>query len=671
MLDVYKLVARVAATSATVLVTGESGTGKELVARAIHTHSPRARAPFVPVNCTALSESLLESELFGHARGAFTGAVGAKRGLFEMANGGTLFLDEIGDMGPKMQAQLLRTLQDGEVRPVGGTESIKVDVRLVCATNRDLESRGQGRASSARTSTSASTSSPSSCRRCASGPSDIPILVAHFLAKLRAPRGARAGDACRPRRCRLLTALQLARQRARAGERHRSRGGVAKDAVILPSDLPPEIGARGAPAPARPPRGDGAAAASSRIARRWPSWNGATSSSSCTSAAATRRRPPRAWASIAARSTARSSAPGPTPANPTTTSEMLELVGVSKRLGGAEVLRGIDLTAGAGVTSVLIGPSGCGKSTVLRLMLGLLAPDAGAVRFDGAAVGPRTVDAVRARTGYVIQDGGLFPHLTARENVTLMARHRGWDRRAHPAPRRRAGGADPLPRRRARALSRELSGGQRQRVSLMRALMLDPDVLLLDEPMAALDPLVRAELQSDLRAIFRALGKTVVLVTHDLAEAAALGDDDPADARRARRPARDAGRAGARAGRPVRDATSSTRSAAPLEDAADAARMRSAAATLAALRPSAPRPVALASVALRAAATRRGRPRRRSASARKKFTESVILGEIAAALTPGHGAPVRPPARARRHAASSLARSPPARSTSMPNTPAP
>jgi len=139
MLDVYKLVARVAPTTATVLVVGESGTGKELVARAIHTRSPRAGKAFVPVNCTALSESLLESELFGHARGAFTGAVAAKRGLFEMANDGTLFLDEIGDMGPKMQAQLLRVLQDGEVRPVGGTESIRVDVRLVCATNRDLE----------------------------------------------------------------------------------------------------------------------------------------------------------------------------------------------------------------------------------------------------------------------------------------------------------------------------------------------------------------------------------------------------------------------------------------------------------------------------------------------------------------------------------------------------
>jgi osmoprotectant transport system ATP-binding protein len=203
---------------------------------------------------------------------------------------------------------------------------------------------------------------------------------------------------------------------------------------------------------------------------------------------------------------------------------MLELVGVSKRLGGAEVLRGIDLTAAAGVTTVLIGPSGCGKSTVLRLMLGLLSPDAGAVRVGGAEVGPRTVDAVRARTGYVIQDGGLFPHLEARDNVTLMARHRGWDA---ARIQRRVDELVALTRFPADALARfpiELSGGQRQRVSLMRALMLDPDVILLDEPMAALDPLVRADLQADLRAIFRALGKTVVLVTHDLTEAGRLGD---------------------------------------------------------------------------------------------------------------------------------------------------
>jgi DNA-binding NtrC family response regulator len=139
MLDVYKTVAQVAPTTASVLIVGESGTGKELVARAIHAKSPRAHKPFVAVNCAALPESILESELFGHEKGAFTGAAAAKRGLFEEANGGTLFLDEVGDISPKMQVQLLRVLQEGEIRRVGGNDVVKVDVRVVAATNRDLK----------------------------------------------------------------------------------------------------------------------------------------------------------------------------------------------------------------------------------------------------------------------------------------------------------------------------------------------------------------------------------------------------------------------------------------------------------------------------------------------------------------------------------------------------
>ncbi len=139
MLAVYKTVAHVAPTTATVLIVGESGTGKELVARAIHAKSPRAAKPFVAINCGALPESILESELFGHERGSFTGANATKRGLFEEATGGTLFLDEIGEISPKMQVQLLRVLQEGEVRRVGAAETIKVDARVVAATNRDLK----------------------------------------------------------------------------------------------------------------------------------------------------------------------------------------------------------------------------------------------------------------------------------------------------------------------------------------------------------------------------------------------------------------------------------------------------------------------------------------------------------------------------------------------------
>jgi two-component system, NtrC family, response regulator AtoC len=138
MLEVYKTVARVASTKSTVLILGESGTGKELIARAIHQHSPRANRPFVAVDCGALTETILESELFGHVRGAFTGALADKKGVFEEAQCGTCFLDEIGGISSNMQARLLRVLQEHEIRRVGGKDWVKVDVRVVAATNHDL-----------------------------------------------------------------------------------------------------------------------------------------------------------------------------------------------------------------------------------------------------------------------------------------------------------------------------------------------------------------------------------------------------------------------------------------------------------------------------------------------------------------------------------------------------
>jgi len=139
MLEIFKTVARVAPTRSTVLVQGESGTGKELIARTIHYNSDRAQGPFVAVDCGALPETLLESELFGHERGAFTGATALKRGLFEVARGGTCFLDEIGDVSPAVQSRLLRVLQEHEIKRVGGTEPIKTDVRVIAATNKHLE----------------------------------------------------------------------------------------------------------------------------------------------------------------------------------------------------------------------------------------------------------------------------------------------------------------------------------------------------------------------------------------------------------------------------------------------------------------------------------------------------------------------------------------------------
>jgi osmoprotectant transport system ATP-binding protein len=199
---------------------------------------------------------------------------------------------------------------------------------------------------------------------------------------------------------------------------------------------------------------------------------------------------------------------------------VIELTGVEKHYEGRTILQPTDLTLEAGQTTVLIGPSGCGKSTLLRLMIGLITPDAGKVLFEGEALRPESLGKLRLRMGYVIQDGGLFPHLDARANVSLMARYLGWEETRIDKRLEELVELTHFPRDGLGRFPAQISGGQRQRVSLMRALMLDPDVVLLDEPLGALDPLIRADLQGDLRSIFRSLEKTVVMVTHDLAEAA-------------------------------------------------------------------------------------------------------------------------------------------------------
>lgn len=203
---------------------------------------------------------------------------------------------------------------------------------------------------------------------------------------------------------------------------------------------------------------------------------------------------------------------------------MIQLQGVSKHFGPVVALNPTDLVFEERKTTVLIGPSGCGKSTILRLIIGLLEPSAGRLRFDGTYISPENILQLRRRMGYVIQEGGLFPHLTARQNILLLPTHLG---RPRDQMQSRLAELTELARLPQDSLSRyptELSGGQRQRVSLIRALMLKPDVLLLDEPLAALDPMVSASLQTELKALFQHLNETVVLVTHSMAEAAYLGD---------------------------------------------------------------------------------------------------------------------------------------------------
>ncbi|MCP3980858.1 MAG: ATP-binding cassette domain-containing protein [bacterium] len=202
----------------------------------------------------------------------------------------------------------------------------------------------------------------------------------------------------------------------------------------------------------------------------------------------------------------------------------LELHDACKSFAGVVALQATSIAFEAGRTTVLIGPSGCGKSTLLRLINGLLEPDRGCVVVRGRTLSRANVGELRRRMGYVIQEGGLFPHLTARRNVTLMADYIGWPRERVNSRLSELAELTRFPADGLERYPRELSGGQRQRVSLMRALMLDPDVLLLDEPLGALDPMIRADLQDELREIFRRLSKTVVMVTHDLDEAGFFAD---------------------------------------------------------------------------------------------------------------------------------------------------
>ncbi|MBN2366663.1 MAG: ATP-binding cassette domain-containing protein [Calditrichaeota bacterium] len=203
---------------------------------------------------------------------------------------------------------------------------------------------------------------------------------------------------------------------------------------------------------------------------------------------------------------------------------MIHLKNVSKSFPGIQALHNINLAIPAEQTTVLIGPSGCGKSTLIRLIIGLIPLDSGNILVNQQNINRSNLPEIRKNVGYVIQEGGLFPHMTSRENITLMARQAGFDKKKSEQRLLELAELTKFP---GNALDRYplmLSGGQQQRVSLMRALMLDPDILLMDEPLGSLDPMIRYDLQEDLKSIFRELKKTVLLVTHDLGEAGYFGD---------------------------------------------------------------------------------------------------------------------------------------------------
>ena len=253
MIEVFKLIARVAPTRSPVLITGESGTGKEVVARALHFNGPRSAAPFVTINCAGLAEGLLESELFGHVRGAYTGAVTSRRGLFEDGDRGTIFLDEIGDINLNTQAKLLRVLGEHEIKPVGSNQSVRVDVRMIAATNKDLRGairEGRFREDLFYRLNVVSIHLPPLRER----PGDIPVLAHHFLRKY-AEANSKAINGFTRETLSLLEAYPWPGNVRELENTVERAVAVGTSPVVLPEDLPAHLVTRPL-APARPVAAD-------------------------------------------------------------------------------------------------------------------------------------------------------------------------------------------------------------------------------------------------------------------------------------------------------------------------------------------------------------------------------------------------------------------------------
>jgi two-component system nitrogen regulation response regulator GlnG len=292
MQEVFKTIGQVTASDATVMITGESGTGKELVARSIYQHSHRAAKPFIAVNCAAIPENLIESELFGHEKGSFTGATGQRIGKFELCDGGTIFLDEIGDMALATQTKILRVLQDGEIQRVGGVETIRVDVRVLAATNKDLEAIVKGRVFREdlyyRLNVVRIRMPPLRER-----PEDIPQIVDYVLQTLQKQKKTRVKQVSTEALAVLLRHRWPGNVRELENVVYRS-AIIAQGEAILLKDLPPEIGEAAAPdgAPATPSSGAALGASPGGPAEPSPETPAATAESGPEPPAAVPVRPP-------------------------------------------------------------------------------------------------------------------------------------------------------------------------------------------------------------------------------------------------------------------------------------------------------------------------------------------------------------------------------------------